>query len=102
MNICPAGCFATRPGRPRRASPRRAWAAGVRDCFLPCGPVLRDVLAERNLRRAQCDLLPQMKKLLAEPQVTVAVLSLRTLAERGGLLDGLEAAGFDIQGPAWK
>ncbi len=55
------------------------------------------IFAERNV-----ELLPQMKQLLAEPQITVAVLSLRTLAERGGLLDGLEAAGFDIQGPAWK
>jgi uncharacterized protein YbaP (TraB family) len=44
----------------------------------------------------------EMKQLLAEPQVTVAVLRLRTLAETGGVLDGLAAAGFDIQGPAWK
>jgi hypothetical protein len=43
-----------------------------------------------------------MKQLLAEPQVTMAVLGLRTLAEPGGILDGLQAAGFDIQGPAWK
>lgn len=55
------------------------------------------IFAERN-----AELLPQMKQLLAEPQITVAVLGLRTLAERGGILDGLEAAGFDIQGPAWK
>jgi uncharacterized protein YbaP (TraB family) len=55
------------------------------------------VFAERKV-----ELLPQMKQLLAEPQITVAVLSLRTLAERAGLLDGLEAAGFDIQGPVWK
>lgn len=55
------------------------------------------VFAERNT-----ELLPQMKRLLTEPQITVAVLGLRTLAERGGILDGLEAAGFDIQGPAWK
>ncbi|HEX9966002.1 MAG TPA: TraB/GumN family protein [Allosphingosinicella sp.] len=55
------------------------------------------VFAERN-----AELLPQMKQLLIEPQITVAVLSLRTLAGRGGLLDGLAAAGFDIQGPAWK
>jgi DNA-binding Lrp family transcriptional regulator len=48
------------------------------------------------------DLAAEMKQLLAEPQVTVAVLSLRSLAEPGGVLDGLEAAGFDIQGPAWK
>jgi uncharacterized protein YbaP (TraB family) len=48
------------------------------------------------------DVLDQMKQLLADKQVTVAVLNLRTLAESGGILDGLAAAGFDIQGPAWK
>ena len=81
-----------------------AWAARrVRDVLTsPADPVYErcwpsGVFAERNV-----ELLPQMKQLLAQPQVTVAVLSLRTLAERGGLLDGLEAAGFDIQGPAWK
>lgn len=81
-----------------------AWAARrVRDVLTsPADPVYErcwpsGVFAERNV-----ELLPQMKQLLAEPQVTVAVLSLRTLAERGGLLDGLEAAGYDIQGPAWK
>jgi hypothetical protein len=47
-------------------------------------------------------LIAQMKRLLAEPKVTVAVLSLGTLAERGGILDALEAAGFDIEGPPWK
>jgi hypothetical protein len=41
-------------------------------------------------------------RLLAEPQITMAVLSLRSLAEPGGVLDGLQTAGFDIQGPAWK
>lgn len=48
------------------------------------------------------ELIGEMKQLLAEPQVTVAVLTLRSLAEPGGVLDGLAAAGFDIQGPAWK
>jgi uncharacterized protein YbaP (TraB family) len=43
-----------------------------------------------------------MKRLLAEPKLTVAVLSLESLAEAGGVLDGLKAAGFDIQGPRWK
>jgi uncharacterized protein YbaP (TraB family) len=47
-------------------------------------------------------LVARMKQLLAEPKVTVAVLSLGTLADRGGVLDALEAAGFDIQGPSWK
>lgn len=48
------------------------------------------------------ELIGEMKQLLAEPQVTMAVLTLRSLAEPGGVLDGLAAAGFDIQGPAWK
>lgn len=48
------------------------------------------------------ELTAEMKALLAETQVTVAVLSLRSLAESGGVLDGLAAAGFDIQGPVWK
>lgn len=48
------------------------------------------------------ELLAQIRGLLDGDQVTVAVLSLRTLAESGGILDGLQAAGLDIQGPAWK
>jgi len=47
-------------------------------------------------------LIAQMKRLLGEPKVTVAVLGLSTLADPGGVLDGLEAAGFDIAGPPWK
>ena len=48
------------------------------------------------------ELAAEMKQLLAEPPVTVAVLTLRSLAEPGGVLDELAAAGFDIQGPVWK
>lgn len=48
------------------------------------------------------DLIAQIKQLLGEKQVTVSVLGLKSLAEKGGILDGLEAAGFDIAGPAWK
>lgn len=81
-----------------------AWAARrVRDVLSsPADPVYERCWPSGIFAERHADLLPQMKKLLAEPQVTVAVLSLRTLAERGGLLDGLEAAGFDIQGPAWR
>jgi hypothetical protein len=43
-----------------------------------------------------------VRKLLADPRVTLAVFSLRALAEPNGILDDLDAAGFDIQGPAWK
>jgi hypothetical protein len=48
------------------------------------------------------ELTEEAIRLLAEPQITIAVLNLRSLAEPGGVLDGLQAAGFDIQGPAWK
>ncbi|HET9640146.1 MAG TPA: TraB/GumN family protein [Allosphingosinicella sp.] len=48
------------------------------------------------------ELLAEMRALLDEDQVTVAVLGLRSLAEKGGILDRLEAEGFDIQGPVWK
>lgn len=81
-----------------------AWAARRVPEVLssPAEPVYQNcwpagVFAERNL-----ELLPEMKRLLSEPQVTMAVLSLKALAERGGILDGLQAAGFDIQGPVWK
>ncbi len=81
-----------------------AWAARrVRDVLSsPADPVYERCWPSGVFAERHADLLPQLKRLLAEPQVTVAVLNLRTLAERGGLLDGLEAAGFDIQGPAWK
>jgi uncharacterized protein YbaP (TraB family) len=47
-------------------------------------------------------LVVQMKQLLAEPKVTVAVLGLSTLGDPGGVLDQLESAGFEIEGPPWK
>ena len=37
-----------------------------------------------------------------QPGVTLAVAPLRLLAEPGGVLDGLEADGFDIVGPEWR
>ena len=48
------------------------------------------------------DLSLQTKRLLAEPQLTVAVVDVRSLARPGGVLDDLAAAGFQIQGPGWK
>lgn len=43
-----------------------------------------------------------IRALMGQPQLTVAVLELRPLAEPGGVLDNLAAAGFDIAGPRWK
>lgn len=48
------------------------------------------------------DLSPQIAALLSEPKLTVAVVNLRPLAARGGVLDDLKAAGFAIQGPSWR
>ncbi len=39
---------------------------------------------------------------LAEPGVTLAVAPLRLLAEEDGVLDRLQAAGFDVRGPDWR
>lgn len=48
------------------------------------------------------DLKPRIRRLMSEPQLTVAVVSLGTLAEVGGVLDDLQAAGFNVQGPRWR
>jgi uncharacterized protein YbaP (TraB family) len=48
------------------------------------------------------ELADQMRGILAGSEVTVAVLSLRSLAETNGILDRLQSAGFEVAGPAWK
>ena len=45
---------------------------------------------------------PQIRRMMEEPQLTVAVVSVRWLARRNGVLDNLAAAGFKIQGPRWR
>jgi uncharacterized protein YbaP (TraB family) len=81
-----------------------AWAARRVPEVLasPADPVYQSCWPSGIFAEREADLLEQMKRLLAEPQVTMAVLGLRTLAEPGGILDGLQAAGFDIQGPVWR
>ncbi|HYD27558.1 TraB/GumN family protein [Brevundimonas sp.] len=39
---------------------------------------------------------------LISPGVTMGVAPLRLLAEEGGVLDGLEARGFEVEGPEWR
>ncbi len=39
---------------------------------------------------------------LVSPGVTMGVAPVRLLAEEGGVLDGLKARGFEIEGPAWR
>lgn len=39
---------------------------------------------------------------MSSPGVTMGVAPIRLLAEPGGVLDGLEARGFDVVGPEWR
>lgn len=39
---------------------------------------------------------------MISPGVTMGVAPIRLLAEAGGVLDGLEARGFEVEGPEWK
>lgn len=39
---------------------------------------------------------------MISPGVTMGVAPIRLLAEEGGVLDALEAGGFEVVGPAWK
>lgn len=39
---------------------------------------------------------------MISPGVTLGVAPIRLLAEEGGVLDGLEARGFEVTGPEWK
>lgn len=43
-----------------------------------------------------------IQKALGEPGVTMAVAQLRVLAEPDGVLDRLQAQGYEIEGPEWK
>lgn len=63
--------------------------------ILHCGPPeIRDALAP--------DLRPTIRRLAGEPGTTLAVVDLKQLAETGGILDSLVAAGHRVRGPAWK
>jgi len=46
--------------------------------------------------------LTAIEDALNQPGTTLAVAPLRLLAEPGGVLDGLEAQGFEVRGPDWK
>jgi hypothetical protein len=60
-----------------------------------CSPVAWGVVSPPALQ-------PQIRGLMQEPKVTAAVVTLRSLAKPGGVLDNLSAAGFKVSGPAWK
>jgi uncharacterized protein YbaP (TraB family) len=48
------------------------------------------------------DIRTTIRGVIGDPQVTVSVLQLRTLASPGGVLDDLESAGYEIVGPDWR
>lgn len=54
-----------------------------------------DITPERGLTRS-------IRQLLAEPRLTVAMVSLTSLARPGGALDELARSGALIDGPAWR
>ena len=56
----------------------------------------------RMERMRDASLSPAIRSLLTGPQVTLAVVSLDSLAKPGGVLDDLVAEGFDVRGPRWK
>lgn len=66
---------------------------GQRSCW-PQGSRLEQTL--------DASIAPAIRNLAKGSQLTLAVLSLDTLARPGGILDGLVAAGYDIRGPRWK
>lgn len=83
-----------------------AWAARrVADALAASAGIAKSSCWPYNSRYdeiREATLSPTMRSLLARPQVTLAVVSLDSLAKPGGVLDDLVAAGFDVRGPRWK
>jgi len=81
-----------------------AWAQRrVPDVLASPADKLRDACIPPAFEGAvPANLSGQIAALMKQPQVTVAVVQLRSLAEPGGVLDDLVAAGFDVSGPKWK
>jgi hypothetical protein len=48
------------------------------------------------------DVRAQVRSMMDDRQVTVAVVPLISLAERGGILEDLRGAGYVIKGPSWN
>jgi hypothetical protein len=63
--------------------------------FIDCAPTdIREALMP--------DLRPTMRGLAGQAGTTLAVVDLKSLAQAGGILDALVAAGHQVRGPAWK
>lgn len=55
-----------------------------------------------RMEREREALSPAIRGSMSSSRVTLAVLSLDSLAKPGGVLDDLASTGFDIRGPRWK
>ncbi len=53
-------------------------------------------------KEQEASLRPTVRGLMTKPEVSLAVLSLESLAAPGAILDDLVAAGFDVSGPRWR
>lgn len=70
-------------------------ASPAEKAFQACSP-------EPMRRDASPEVRRTVRGLLEDRLVTVAVFELGALAAPGGILDELQAQGFEIRGPAWK
>ncbi len=68
----------------------------------PAEKVYETCLPPAFVAHRPADLRLQVRNLLNQQPLTVAVVELATLARPGGVLDSLDAAGFDVRGPRWK
>jgi hypothetical protein len=82
----------------------RAWAERrVKDVLAsPATPDLARCVPPDTREMLKPDLRPTLRALAGEAGATVAVVDIRALAERGGVLDHLQASGFEVRGPAWR
>lgn len=53
-------------------------------------------------KEQEASLRPTVRGLMTKAEVSLAVLSLESLAAPGAILDDLVAAGFDVSGPRWR
>lgn len=99
-----AAIAAAEAGRGANKARSDAWAdrrvpevldSPVQKALATCSP-------EAMRRDSSPEVRRTVRGLLDEPLVTVAVLELGALAGPGGILDELQAQGFEIRGPAWK
>ncbi len=101
-----AGAAGTRARSDAVAARSAAWAARRVPDALAAKPDTGERSCWPNGTRfeaaQEASLSPTVAGLLKKPQVTLAVMSLESLGEPGGVLDDLVAAGFDVSGPKWK